>query len=81
MRDDAIGKSVNGLGWVGPLHGLSAIATLGLVWLSVAAWGWLALIASLSFAAAITGGLLISGVVITKTRQTLRRDVTGNRGG
>lgn len=60
MLDYAIWKSEKALGRVLLLLLLSTVAVLGLVWLSIAAWGWLALTVSQPLAAAITGATFVS---------------------
>lgn len=59
MFDFAIRKSENALERILLRVILSAIAMLGLVWLSIAAAGWLALAVPPPAAAAITGGVFI----------------------
>jgi hypothetical protein len=72
MLDYAIRKSERALGRVLILLVLSTIAMLGLVWLSIAAWGWLSLVVSQAFAAAIIGG---SFVVISVLAYLLSRSI------
>lgn len=64
MLDFAIRKSENALERVLFRVVLSAVALLGLVWLSIAATGWLALAVPPPAAAAITGGIFIGITVI-----------------
>lgn len=59
MLDYAIRKSESAAGRVLFLMALSAIALLGLAWLSIAVWGWLVLAVSQPLAAAITGTIFI----------------------
>lgn len=59
MLDYAIRKSESAAGRVLLLMALSAIAMLGLTWLSIAVWGWLVLAVSQPLAAAITGTIFI----------------------
>ncbi|MBA4226437.1 MAG: hypothetical protein C0456_07370 [Hyphomonas sp.] len=59
MLNYAIRKSESALGRILLLVALSTIAMLGLVWLSIAVWGWFALIVAQPLAAAITGGVFI----------------------
>ena len=54
--DFALRKSETALERVMATLALAVVAMLGLVWLSIAATGWLALVLPAPLAAAITGG-------------------------
>lgn len=70
VLDFAIRKSEGAINRVIFLLVVAAVAVLGLVWLSIAATSWLALIFSPPAAAAITGGviLFIAGIAYLSSR-------------
>jgi hypothetical protein len=64
MLDLAIRKSEDAIGRVFSTLALASVAMLGLVWLSVAVAGWLAVVVPPPLAAAITGGSLFAAAAI-----------------
>jgi len=74
MLDFAIRKSETAIGRAAFMLVLAAIAVLGLVWLSIAAAGWLLLVVSPPAAAAITGvtfiGISAVAYFVSRTERT-----------